>query len=43
VLVQALVAQAAVEAFDKAVLHQLAGRNVVPLDPEFFLPGQHSI
>ena len=33
-LVQALVTQSAVEAFDKAVLHGLAGRDVVPLDPE---------
>ena len=31
--VQALVAQSAVEAFDKAVLHRLAGRGVMPLDP----------
>jgi hypothetical protein len=33
--VQALVAQSAVEAFNKAILHRLAGCDVVPLDPEF--------
>lgn len=44
VFVEALVAQPAVEAFDKTVLHRLAGRDVVPLlDPEFLLPGQDRI
>ena len=43
VLVQAFVTQAAVKAFDKTVLHRLAGRDVVPLDPAFLLPGQNGI
>jgi hypothetical protein len=43
VFVQAFVAQPAVEAFNKTVLHRLAGRDVVPLDPELFLPSQHGV
>src|SRR6202012_2480597 len=43
VLVETLVAQTAVEAFDKAVLHRLAGRDVMPFDPELLLPGQDRI
>jgi len=43
VLVEAFVAQPAVEAFDKAVLHRLAGRDVVPLDSKLLLPGQDRI
>lgn len=43
VLVQALVPEAAVEAFDKAVLHGLAWRDVVPLDLPVFLPFQNGI
>src|SRR5882724_3584112 len=43
VLVETLVAQAAVEAFDKAVLRRLAGRDAVPLDPELLLPGQRML
>lgn len=33
VLVEALVAEAAVEAFNEGVLHRLAGRDVVPVEP----------
>ena len=43
VLVEALVTQAAVEALHKAVLHRLAGRNVVPFDTAVLLPSQHSV
>ena len=37
-LVQALVAEPAIEGFNKAVLHGLARGNVVPLDEAVFLP-----
>jgi len=40
-LVQQFVAHPAVEAFDVAVLHGLAGRDVVPLDPVVLCPFQH--
>ena len=43
VLVQALVPEAAIEAFHKAVLHGLAWRDVVPLDLPVFLPFQNGI
>lgn len=43
VLVEALVPQAAVEAFDEPVLHRLAGRDVVPLDPALLLPLQDRV
>ena len=33
VFVEALIAQAAVEAFDKAILHRFAGCNVMPSTP----------
>ena len=38
--VEALVAEAAVQAFDEAVLHRLARGDVVPLDSMVFLPLQ---
>lgn len=38
VLVEALFPQTAVEALHEAVLHRLAGREVVPLDLTFLLP-----
>lgn len=38
VLVEAPVTQAAIETFDEGVLHGLAGRVVVPLDPEIGSP-----
>jgi hypothetical protein len=43
VLVEALVAQAAIEALDEAVLHGLSRRDVVPLDLSVFLPTQDGI
>ena len=39
-LVEAFVPQAAVEAFHEAVLHRLAGRDLVPLDPPLLRPAQ---
>jgi hypothetical protein len=42
-LVQQLVPQAAVEAFDEAILHRLAGRDVVPVDPRRVSPGQDGV
>ena len=41
-LVQALVAQAPVQALDKTVLLRLAGRDVMPLDRTLLLPAQVS-
>ena len=41
--VEALVAQAAVEALDKAVLHGLARCDVVPANAAFLLPAQDSV
>jgi len=38
VLVEALVAEAPVEALDESVLDRLTLRNVVPSDAAFFLP-----
>ena len=38
VFVQAIVSEGAVEALDKAVLHRLARRDVVPLDLALLLP-----
>lgn len=43
VFVEALVAQATVEALNKAVLHRFARRDVVPLDAKLLLPGQHRV
>jgi hypothetical protein len=40
-LVQALIAQLAVEAFNESVLLRLAGRDVVPADTAVLGPGQH--
>ena len=40
VLVEALVAEAAIEAFDEAVLHRVARRNGVPFDALILLPLQ---
>jgi hypothetical protein len=42
-LVEAFVAEAAVEAFDKRVLDRLARRDVVPSDAAFFLLAQHGV
>lgn len=42
VLVQAFVAEAAVQVFHEGVLHRLAGRDVVPFDAGVFLPLQDS-
>ena len=42
-LVQALVAQAAIERLDKAILHELAGRDVVLLDKLFLLPSAYGV
>ena len=39
VLVEALVAQSAIEALDEAVLGRLARCDVVPFHAPFFLPG----
>ena len=39
-LVEKLVAHAAVEGFDVAILHRLAGSDVVPFDRVLLLPGQ---
>jgi hypothetical protein len=38
-LVEALVAQATVEAFDEAILHRFTRCNVVPFDATLLLPG----
>ena len=43
VLVQALVAQATIKAFDKAVLLRLARRDVMPLDPGVLAPGEDGV
>ena len=43
VLVEALVTQSAVEALHEAILHRFAGRNVVPFDITFLLPGQDGV
>ena len=43
VLVEAFVAQAAVEAFDKAILHRFARCDVVPFDATLLLPGQDGV
>ena len=43
VLVETLVAQSAVEAFDEAILHRFARCNVMPLDTPILLPGQDSV
>ena len=40
VLIEALVAQPAIEALDEAVLGRLARCDVVPFHAPFFLPGQ---
>ena len=39
VLVEALVTQAAIEAFNKAFLHRFSGRDVVPFNVMLLLPG----
>lgn len=43
VLVEAFVAQPAVEAFNKAILHWFAWRDIVPFDPVLFLPSQYGV
>src|SRR3954469_8792662 len=40
-LVEQFIPQAAVEALDEAVLHRLAGRDVVPLDLVLISPGEN--
>ena len=42
-LVETFVSQPSVEALHKAVLHGLAGRDVVPFNVAVFLPGQHGV
>src|SRR6266702_8868530 len=42
-LVEKFVAHAAVEGFDVAILHRLAGRDVVPFHVMLFAPAQDSI
>lgn len=37
-LIEAFVAQPAIDAFDEAVLHRFAGRDLVPFDAPFILP-----
>ena len=39
-LVEAFVPEAAIKALHEAVLHRLARRDVVPLDPSFLRPAQ---
>ena len=41
--VEAFIAEAAVEAFNKGVLHRLAGRDIVPTDAAFLAPAQHGV
>ena len=43
VFVEALVAQATVEALNKSILHRFARCDVVPLDAQFLLPGQYGV
>jgi hypothetical protein len=43
VLVEALVTETAIEALDEAVLHGLAGGDVVPLDEAIFLPCEDGV
>jgi hypothetical protein len=43
VLVQALVAQAAIEALEKAILRRLAGCDVMPFDLKLLLPSQDRV
>ena len=43
VLIQVFVPHPAIEAFDKAVLHRFARRNVMPFNFAIFLPFQHRI
>ena len=43
VLVEAFVAQPAVEALDEAILHRFAGCDVVPFDVMLLLPAQDGV
>jgi hypothetical protein len=43
VLVEALVAQTAIEALDEAILHRFARSDVVPLDAAILLPGEDRV
>ena len=43
VFVQAFIAQASVEALDEAVLHRLAGLDVMPFDPAVLTPFQNRV
>ena len=42
-LIEAFVAHASIEALDEAILHWLAGGNVVPIDLTVFLPFQDGV
>lgn len=43
VLVETLVPEPSVEAFDKAVLHGLSRRDVMPFDAAVLLPSEHGV
>lgn len=43
VLVETLVSQAPIEAFDKAILHRFAWGDVVPFDATVLLPFEHGV
>ncbi len=43
VFVQAPLAHASSEAFDKAIVHGLPGRDVMPVDLAIFLPVEHRV
>ena len=42
-LIEAFVAHASIETLDEAILHWLAGGNVVPIDLTVFLPFQDGV
>ena len=42
-LIEALVANLAVEALDEANLHRFAWRGIVPFNASLLLPGQHRV
>jgi hypothetical protein len=43
VFIQTFIPHSAVEAFDEAILHQFAGRDVMPINLAIFLPFQDRI
>jgi len=43
VFIQAFVAQSAIEAFDKGILHWFSGRDVVPADARDLAPPEHGM